>query len=210
MTDQSAEQFWEGFYQDRDAVWSGRANPLLVREVTALSPGSALDLGCGEGGDAIWLAKQGWRVTALDISATALGRAAAHAETAGVGDRIEWVRHNLAESAHDGSYDLVSAQFLQSPVAGPGEWEAILRGAMAAVAPGGVLLIVAHAGWPSWVDTPPHEYRFPTVPEILGALDLPRAGWTVALTELVERELDGPDGHHGHRGDNLVRAVRDR
>jgi SAM-dependent methyltransferase len=210
MTDQTAEQFWEGFYRDRDAVWSGRPNPLLVREVAELPPGSVLDLGCGEGGDAIWLARHGWRVTALDISATALGRAAAHADTAGVGDRIEWVRHDLSRSAPDGSYDLVSAQFLQSPVAGPGEWQAILRDAAGAVAPGGVLLVVAHAGWPSWVDTPPHEYRFPSIPEILGALELPGDGWTVALTELVERELAGPDGHHGSRGDNVVRAVRDR
>jgi SAM-dependent methyltransferase len=208
-TDQTAEQFWEGFYQDRDAIWSGRPNPLLVREVTDLTPGTALDLGCGEGADAVWLARRGWRVTAMDISATALGRGAGHAETAGVGDRIEWVRHDLAASAPGGAYDLVSAQFLQSPIAGQGEWESILRGAADAVAPGGTVVIVAHAGWPSFVDTPPHDYRFPTMPEILAALGLPKPGWTVALTELVEREIEH-DGNHGVRGDNLVRAVRAR
>lgn len=209
-TGQTAERFWEDFYRERDAVWSGRPNPLLVREAAALSPGSVLDLGCGEGGDAVWLARRGWRVTAVDISATALARAATHADEAGVGDRIEWVRHDLSRSVPGGSFDLVSAQFLQSPVAGPGEWQAIVRGAADAVAPGGVLLIVWHAGWPSWVETPPTEYRFPSVPEMLDALGLPRDGWTVALTELVERETDGPDGQHGSRGDNVLRAVRDR
>jgi SAM-dependent methyltransferase len=205
----SAEGYWEDFYADRDGVWSGRANPLLVREVTGLSPGSALDLGCGEGGDAIWLAGRGWRVTAVDISATALGRAAAHADEAGVGDRVDWVRHDLSRSVPDGSYDLVSAQFLHSTVAGPGEWEAIMRGAANAVAPGGVLLIVTHAAWPSWVDHPHADFRFPTVDDILAATGLPADGWTVARTELVEREADGPAGEHGVRGDNVVRAVRD-
>jgi SAM-dependent methyltransferase len=208
-TSTSAEQFWEGFYQERDAVWSGRPNPLLVREIEALPPGSAMDLGCGEGADAVWLAQHDWRVTAVDISATALGRAAAHADTVGLRDRIEWVRHDLSRSIPEGAFDLVSAQFLQSPVAGPGEWEAILRRAAGAVGPGGTLLIVSHAGWPTWVETPPHDYRFPTIEEILRALDLPD-GWTVARTELVERQHDGPEGQHGVRGDNLVRVVRDR
>ncbi|HEX3650002.1 MAG TPA: class I SAM-dependent methyltransferase, partial [Pseudonocardiaceae bacterium] len=103
MSEQTAEQFWEGFYQERDAIWSGRPNPLLVREIGSLQPGSVLDLGCGEGADAVWLARQGWRVTAVDISATALERAAGHADAAGVGDRIEWVRHDLSRSVPTGS-----------------------------------------------------------------------------------------------------------
>lgn len=206
----SAEEYWEGFYQDRDEVWSGRPNPLLVREIASVTPGTALDLGCGEGADAIWLAQRGWRVTAVDVSATALRRAAALAAEAGLVDGIVWARHDLSRSFPEGFFELVSAQFYHSPVAAPGEQETILRSAAGAVAPGGVLLIVGHAGWHSWIDAPPFEHHFPTVPEILDALGLPRDRWRVEVAELVEREVTGPDGQLGHRGDTVVRAHRVR
>jgi 2-polyprenyl-3-methyl-5-hydroxy-6-metoxy-1,4-benzoquinol methylase len=119
----SAQQFWDGFYQEREHVWSGRPNPLLVREVASLTPGTALDLGCGEGADAIWLAEQGWRVTAVDISETALDRAAARAMEAGIRDGIVWTRHDLSQSFPAGVFDLVSAQFFHSPVAAADERE---------------------------------------------------------------------------------------
>jgi SAM-dependent methyltransferase len=89
------ERFWEGHYRGRDQVFSGHANPVLVGVAGLLRPGAALDLGCGEGGDAIWLARHGWRVTAVDVAATALERAAEHARTAGVADRITFERHDL-------------------------------------------------------------------------------------------------------------------
>jgi 16S rRNA G966 N2-methylase RsmD len=91
--------FWESFYRNGDRIWSGRPNPLLVREASDLTPGTALDLGCGEGADAVWLASRGWRVTAVDISATALERAARHAADAGVDERIAWQRHDLRRAA---------------------------------------------------------------------------------------------------------------
>ena len=81
-------EFWEQFYAEREQVWSGRPNVVLVEEIEGLAPGTALDLGCGEGADAIWLASRGWQVVAADISQAALDRAAAHAAAAGVGDRI--------------------------------------------------------------------------------------------------------------------------
>lgn len=65
-------QHWDDMYRSRDHVFSGSPNPVLVGEVTGLTPGRALDAGCGEGADALWLARQGWQVTAVDISATAL------------------------------------------------------------------------------------------------------------------------------------------
>ena len=79
-----SERFWEEHYLGHEQVWSGRPNPVLVDVVGSLPPGKVLDLGCGEGGDAVWLAEQGWRVTAADVSATALSRAAERAELKGL------------------------------------------------------------------------------------------------------------------------------
>lgn len=196
----TAGEYWENFYQEPPA-WSGRPNPLLVREVASLTPGSALDLGCGEGGDAIWLAQQGWKVTAVDVSETVLRRAAVRAPDIG------WERHDLSQSFPAGSFDLVSAQFLHSPVAADGERETILRRAADAVAPGGRLLVAGHAGWPSWLENPPFDYHFPTTAEVLASLSV---DWWVETDEVVERELTGPDGQLGWRKDNVLRIQRDR
>jgi SAM-dependent methyltransferase len=203
-----AEQYWEERYRDEGRIWSGRPNALLVREVGGLEPGTALDLGCGEGGDAIWLAAQGWRVTAVDVSATALRHGADHAREAGVAARIRWERHDLSRSFPEGSFDLVSAQFLHSPVAADGEREEILRRAAGAVARGGTLLVVGHAGWPSWQETPSFEYHFPTTAEVLDALGLEPGQWVVELEEVVERDLPDPDGRPGRREDNVLRVRR--
>jgi len=199
-----ARDFWESFYGEREQVWSGRPNPLLVREVEPLPAGTALDLGCAEGADAIWLAERGWRVTAVDISETALARAAAHAASVG---GIEWVCLDLAATFPDGEFDLVSAQFFHSPVASDGERDKILRRAADAVAPGGRLLVAGHAGAPSWHDAD-HDVHFPTTADVLDALDLDPARWQVETQEVVEREMSGPDGQPGHRQDNVVRVRR--
>src|SRR5688572_20423341 len=126
MTTHDAEHadavgFWEHFYQERSRAWSGRVNPVLEAVAGDLRPGRALDLGCGEGGDALWLAGQGWSVTAVDISTTALDRVREEAIRAGVEDRVTCEQHDLARSFPVGSFDLVSAQFLQSPIELP--WE---------------------------------------------------------------------------------------
>jgi len=206
MAEPTAEQFWEDFYRERDRVWSGKVNPLFAREVDALSPGTALDLGCGEGADAIWLAERGWQVTATDISATALERAAQHAADADVADQITFVRHNLLESFPEATFDLVSAQFLHSPVAAPGERDSIMFRAAEAVAPGGVLLIVGHAGWPTWVTDQP-AFEFPTIDGTLALLD-PYGPWSVETSDLVEREIVGPEGQPGTRADTVLRLRR--
>ena len=88
----TAKEHWEQHYGERDRVWSGRVNLRLVEVVSTLEPGRALDLGCGEGADACWLAERGWTVVAVDISDTALQRAAAEADTRGLGDRIDFAR----------------------------------------------------------------------------------------------------------------------
>ncbi|MCW5249774.1 class I SAM-dependent methyltransferase [Streptomyces sp. SHP 1-2] len=209
MTDDTpapAEEFWESRYRGADRVWSGRPNELLVREVAGLTPGTALDLGCGEGADAVWLALEGWRVTGADISATALRRAAGHAADAGVGDRTGWERHELGRTFPEGVFDLVSAQYLQSPV--ELDRRAVLRDAARAVAPGGTLLLVMHAAWPSWQTEPPFDAVFPTLDEVLAELGLPEDEWTVGTRETVRRPSASPDGVPGHRDDHVWRLRR--
>jgi 2-polyprenyl-3-methyl-5-hydroxy-6-metoxy-1,4-benzoquinol methylase len=134
---------WEERYSGEERIWSGNPNPQLVAEVTPLTPGTALDVGCGEGGDVIWLARRGWRVTGADFSANGLARAARNAAAAGVADRTDWWQVDARVFAADGrSYDLVTSHFLHPPDGGMVE---VTRRLAEAVAPGGHLLVVGHA-----------------------------------------------------------------
>ncbi|MFJ3924104.1 SAM-dependent methyltransferase [Streptomyces sp. NPDC090022] len=204
--DRSEQEFWDERYRESDRIWSGKANAALVREVEGLPAGRALDLGCGEGADSVWLARTGWQVTGTDISAVALERAAEHAAGAGVADRIAFERHDLGASFPAGHYDLVSACFLHSP--GDMPRERILRTAAAAVAPGGTLLIVGHAGWPSWEENPRPDITFPTAEEVLADLDLPEGDWEVQVCAEHERVQPAPDGRPGVRLDNALKIRR--
>jgi SAM-dependent methyltransferase len=204
---ESEAEFWDARYAGSERVWSGEPNTVLVRQVGGLKPGRALDLGCGEGADAVWLARKGWRVTAADISRVALERAAAHAAAEGIAAGvIDWQRHDLGETFPEGAYDLVSAQFLHSPHDMPRE--RILRAAASAVAPGGVLLIVGHAGFPAW-ETEPHPHvHFPTPQEVLESLDLAEDEWEVVLADEHERIQSDPDGRPTTRVDNTLELRR--
>ncbi len=158
-TPQEPVTFWEERYSSADQVWSGRVNHALVQVAAHLTPGRALDLGCGEGGDAIWLAQQGWDATGVDISPTAVARATAAATSVGLGsDRVRFVAANLATWSGDDMYDLVTASFLQSPVELPRI--DILRRVAQQIAPGGRLLVVAHAAMPPWARAPHHHHDF--------------------------------------------------
>ncbi|MGO4615538.1 class I SAM-dependent methyltransferase [Nocardia sp. 2YAB30] len=207
-TTRTTVEYWEAFYQEREQVWSGRPNFLLVREIDSVAAGSALDLGCAEGADAIWLAERGWRVTATDVSETALARARAQAAGQGLTDVIDWQQHDLAATFPSGRFDLVSAHYLHSPPAQADERTRILRRAAEAVAPGGLLLIVGHAEWPTWVVEPPTDVHFPTTAEVRERLDLAPDEWTVELEEVVDREHRGPEGQPGTRKDNILRIRR--
>lgn len=134
---------WDERYAGEEQIWSGNPNPQLVEVVAGLTPGTALDVGCGEGGDVIFLARQGWRVTGADFSAEGLARAARHAEQAGVADRTDWWRVDARTFAAGGRFfDLVTTHYLHAPDGGMVEVTGRLAGA---VAPGGHLLVVGHA-----------------------------------------------------------------
>ena len=198
--DDTGEEFWEQRYGQSDQVWSGRPNVQLVEVVGELPSGSALDLGCGEGGDAVWLASKGWRVTGVDISQTALDRASAAAN--GLDLAIDFQRHDLAVAFPEGSYDLVSAQFLQTPLEFPRA--AVLQSAARAVAPGGLLLIVEHAAMPPW--SAHHHEQLPTAAETLASLELDPALWTVLRADSPERAVIHDD-ETATVADNVI-AVR--
>ncbi|MFI7574063.1 SAM-dependent methyltransferase [Micromonospora sp. NPDC049497] len=201
-------RFWDDLYGQRGQLWSGRANPHLVDVAGPLPAGTALDLGCGEGGDAIWLAGQGWQVTAVDVSAVALDRARAAATDAGVDSRIEFRRHDLTRGFPTGTYDLVSAQFLQSPLDFPRL--DVLRAAARAVVPRGRLLVVEHGALPPWASADHHHaaHHFPTPQETLDGLDLEPGGWETERLDAPRRTATGPDGETGELVDHLVLVRR--
>ncbi|MFF5987195.1 class I SAM-dependent methyltransferase [Prauserella flavalba] len=195
-------QFWDERYASRDQLFSGRPNGVLVTEVSGLPPGQALDVGCGEGGDAIWVARRGWRVTAIDVSAVALRRAAKAG--ADVAERVAWTRADLTVSSPPaGSFDLVSAQYF--PLLREGG-EGTLRSLLAAVAPGGTLLVAGHdvADWPEPGEGghDPRDFYLPH--DIAGLLG---SEWTVEVDETRPRVDPAPEGtRHSH--DTVLRARR--
>lgn len=210
MTEPTADHLasWEEHYSARPQIWSGRVNARLAEVVPQIVGNRALDLGCGEGADAIWLAERGWTVVAVDVSSTALGRARAVAASRGVANRIDFQQHELTRSFPDGlgdctaGFDLVSAQFLHSTL--PMDRPAILRRAAAAVAPGGALLIVDHAAAPPWASKLHHHQEFPAVAEVAAGLELEEARWERVAVGPVERIAHGPDGQTALLTDNVV------
>jgi len=202
MDTTDAKGHWEQHYGERDKVWSGRVNVRLAEVVSPLAPGRALDLGCGEGADACWLAEHGWTVVAVDISDTALGRATAAAEAHGLGDRIQFVQHDLSTSFPDGTFDLISAQFLHSML--PFDRPRVLKRAVTAVRPGGVLLIVDHAGPPPWASKlDHHHHEFPSAQEVIASLEL-GDDWERVRVDAVERQAKTPDGEIRPWVDNVM------
>lgn len=111
-------EFWNGLYLSKEQVWSGKVNQTLAAVVSELPPGRSLDLGCGEGGDVLWLAEQGWQATGFEISDIAVERARAEAQARGLVERAHFRAHNAQDwqPAEAETFHLVTASFFQSPV----------------------------------------------------------------------------------------------
>ncbi|MBM2620300.1 class I SAM-dependent methyltransferase [Actinoplanes sp. LDG1-06] len=198
----TAETFWEKHYGKR-RTWGGRANPLLVETAGGLTPGAALDLGCGGGGDALWLARQGWQVTAVDVSPTAVEGVRAAARDEGL--PVTTAQHDLAESFPEGSFDLVSAQYFHTPL--PLDRARVLRTAARSLRPGGLLLVVDHGSTAPWSWNQDPDTRFPTPYEVAAELDLSPEEWSVVRADMPQRKATGPGGQSATVTDNVL-AIR--
>ncbi|MGZ4319724.1 MAG: class I SAM-dependent methyltransferase [Gaiellaceae bacterium] len=192
---------WNRRYAGRELVWTAEPNRFLVAEVAELRPGRALDLACGEGRNAVWLAAQGWQVTAVDFSDVALEKARLLAGERGVD--AHWLTADLLDyRPAPRAFELVIVFYLQMPEA---ERRAVVRAAAEAVAPGGTFLLVAHDS-----ANLEHGYGGPTEPAVLyTARDVVADldGLRVERAERVERSVQTPDGERIAL-DALVRALR--
>jgi len=200
------EAFWDDRYQSHTAVWSGDPNPQLVAEASELRPGMALDVGSGEGADALWLAARGWRVTGVDFARTALDRAAVRADTLGVA--VRWVRADLLTWVPDARFDLVTAHFMHLPGK---DRVALFARLAAAVAPGGTLLLVGHdeSDMAAADDHPNLAGMFFTAAEVAKTLT---DGWTIEVAERRARPAPDPEDQTTtiHLHDAILRATRTR
>jgi thioredoxin reductase/2-polyprenyl-3-methyl-5-hydroxy-6-metoxy-1,4-benzoquinol methylase len=194
--------YWEARYAGSEHMWSGRVNATLADVVGTLPVGSALDLGCGEGGDVRWLASQGWRAHGIDISPTAIARATEAAAIAGL-PQATFAVEDLSTWTPGDTYDLVTASFLHSPV--ELSRAAILRVAADAVAPRGHLLVITHAAPPPWA-SPEHtaHHTFVTAAEEVAALGLDLSAWSVEIAQELHRTTTGPDGEPATLLDGVV------
>ena len=196
---------YDELYRSAPAVWSGRPNRQLVVEAGALPPGAALDAGCGEGADALWLAAQGWRVTAVDFSPVALDRGSAGARARGLDDRITWVHADLETwLPPPGRFDLVTAHYLHSH--GP-DRPALFERLAAAVAPGGTLLVVGHL----LVEGAGHDHHhdpdlYCTAEDVAAVLD--PAEWADIAPQTRERDPEAAERTGNPAPDTVLVARR--
>lgn len=219
-----AAEYWEAKYGG-ERVWSGRVNRVLEDVAATLPAGRALDLGCGEGADVLWLAARGWDATGIDLSSSAVARAQAAAAEAGVSGAT-FIAADVGDALEQLSgqeFDLVTASFFQSPVALART--AVLRTAAERIRPGGRLLLTAHAAPPAWAAEragaghggagagagagaghgPGH---FIQPDDELAALDLDPSGWEVEVAERRPREIAAPDGTPSTIDDSVLMLRR--
>lgn len=198
----TAAEFWDEQYRGRDA--GAGVNPRLAEIAGPLPPGTALDLACGAGGDALWLADRGWRVTAVDIAASAVASLRQRA-----GASVTAVQADLATDFPGGSFDLVSAQYFHTPF--DLDRARVLRTAAAALEPGGLLVVVDHGSTAPWSWNQDPGVRFPAPLEVAEELALDPARWSVERADAPRRQATGPGGRTATVVDHVLvirRAAR--
>lgn len=201
---------WDRRYADAGLVWSAGPNTFVESELASLSPGRAIDVAAGEGRNSIWLAEQGWRVTAVDFSQAGLDKGRAAQERRGGDLDIDWVRADaVREDLGTGVYDLAVVAYLQLPA---DERRTAVRRAFGSLKDGGTLLVVAHDSTNLTEGTggPPDPAVLYTAEDVLSDLDGER--FELVRGERVAREVppaeDSPDRTPRVAYDALVRVVR--
>jgi len=224
MTHSFDQEYWDEIWHGHRAasMAGGDPNPHLVREVGDLTPGTALDAGCGAGTEAIWLAFRGWQVTAADIAAGALARAAERAATSGVDDRVTWVEADLSQWTPDVPFDLVTTHYSHLSMPQLDFYDRIADW----VAPAGTLLIVGHLHHHGTEPEAPshahqighgdaHDHRHGGEPPTSASASaaaitarLDAAAWDVVTAEESHRTLTGPGAREVTLHDVVVKATR--
>lgn len=198
------QEEWEARYSGVDRLWSGHANDWLPELAADWPAGTALDIGCGEGADVLWLAEHGWRATGLDLAPTAVERLNAEAGRRGVAERVRARVHDVtADTLPEGPFDLVTSFYMHGgPEPGAINLPALLRDAAARVAPGGRLVAAVHCVNPPWHRH--HHAHTYTPDDLIEGLGDAVDGWTIEVSEERWREAAGPDGEAGRRSDALI------
>jgi SAM-dependent methyltransferase len=197
-----AREDWNARYEQKGLLWTATPNRLFAAEVGSLAPGRALDVACGEGRNAVWLAERGWRVTGVDFSDVALAKAERLAGARGVA--VEWVLADVLDyRAEPLAFDLVALLYLQLPGA---ELARALRSSVAAVAPGGTLIVLGHdtANLTDGHGGPKDAAVLFTPEDVVTELD----DLVVERAETVRRAVALPDGGTATALDAFVRARR--
>lgn len=204
MTNSFDKDYWESRWQGSERASDRQVppHPYLESELADLTPGTALDAGCGEGTEATWLASQGWQVTAADISAEALRRASQSGPTA---EQVEWIKADLSVWSPNRQFDLVTTFYAHSAMPQLAFYERIADW----VAPNGTLLIVGHLHTDGQTHghghNPPAEASV-TATSVQAVLDSSR--WQVATAETRDRTLSNRFGQPVSLRDVIVRAAR--
>lgn len=202
------DEIWEG---ERAPAMSSQVNPHLIKEIGDLTPGTALEAGCGAGAEAIWLAQQGWQVTGADVADTALALAADRAAVNGVTHRVEWVQADLSTWEPSSRYDLVTTHYAHPAMPQLDFYDRLATW----VAPDGTLLIVGHLHHHGTDSGHGHEHGHENEPPVEATTTaaavtarFDAAVWDVITAEESHRTMTGPGGHATRIHDVVVRARR--
>jgi 2-polyprenyl-3-methyl-5-hydroxy-6-metoxy-1,4-benzoquinol methylase len=208
MTQAFDKEYWETHWQEAEGHAIDRElapNPYLAREISTLAPGTALDAGCGEGAEAIWLATEAWRVTAADISAEALARASARAAKEGAApEHVQWVEADLSVWEPGTQFDLVTTHYAHPAMAQLAFYERLAGW----VAPRGTLLIVGHL---HTSEASGHGHDHPEVVSVTAAritARLDATQWDIVTADEPTRTLINRAGPTTQLNDVVVRATR--
>jgi 2-polyprenyl-3-methyl-5-hydroxy-6-metoxy-1,4-benzoquinol methylase len=194
---------WDRRYADSEFVWTVHPNRFLVEEAASLAPGRALDLACGEGRNAVWLAQRGWEVIGVDFSQAGLAKAQRLASERGV--HPEWIAADLLDyRPQPRAFNLVLISYLQLPA---DQRAQVVKAAADGVAPAGTLLVVAHdrENLQDGHGGPQNPTVLYTAEDIIG--DLAGSGLRVQRADRVRRPVQTPDGERVAL-DALLRATR--